>query len=107
MSTALAIFSPVGRIDGTNAAAVEAELKSILESEGPNLILDLSGVDYLSSAGLRVVLVAAKSTRVSGGKLVLAGPRPAISEILAMSGFDRIIEIAPDVEAAKAVLSKP
>jgi anti-anti-sigma factor len=106
MSTAPAIFSPVGRIDGTNAAAAEAELKSILESDGPNLILDLSGVDYLSSAGLRVVLVAAKSTRASGGKLVLAGPRPAISEILAMSGFDRIIETAPDVEAAKAMFSK-
>jgi anti-anti-sigma factor len=105
MSTAPAIFSPAGRIDGTNAAAAEAELKSILESEGPNLILDLSGVDYLSSAGLRVVLVAAKSTRASGGKLVLAGPRPAISEILAMSGFDRIIETTASVELAKALFN--
>ena len=105
MSTAPAIFSPAGSIDGTNAAAAEAELKSILESEGPNLILDLSGVDYLSSAGLRVVLVAAKSTRASGGKLVLAGPRPAISEILAMSGFDRIIETTASVELAKALFN--
>jgi anti-anti-sigma factor len=54
-----------------------------------------------------VVLVAAKSTRASGGKLVLAGPRPAISEILAMSGFNRIIETAPDVEAANALFGKP
>jgi anti-anti-sigma factor len=107
MSTAPAIFSPVGRIDGTNAGAAEVELKAVLESAGPNLIMDLSGVDYLSSAGLRVVLVAAKSTRASGGKLVLAGPRPAISEILAMSGFNRIIETAPDVEAATALFGKP
>lgn len=106
MSTAPAIFSPVGRIDGTNAGAAEAELKSILDSAGPNLILDLSGVDYLSSAGLRVVLVAAKSTRASGGKLVLAGPRPAISEILTMSGFERIIETVADVETAKARFNK-
>jgi anti-anti-sigma factor len=83
------------------------ELKAVLDSAGPNLIMDLSGVDYLSSAGLRVVLVAAKSTRASGGKLVLAGPRPAISEILAMSGFNRIIETAPDVEAANALFGKP
>ena len=107
MSTAPAIFSPVGRIDGTNASAAEVELKAVLESAGPNLIMDLSGVDYLSSAGLRVVLVAAKSTRASGGKLVLAGPRPAISEILAMSGFNRIIETAPDVEAATSLFGKP
>jgi len=107
MSTAPAIFSPVGRIDGTNAGATEVELKAVLDSAGPNLIMDLSGVDYLSSAGLRVVLVAAKSTRASGGKLVLAGPRPAISEILAMSGFNRIIETAPDVEAATALFGKP
>jgi len=107
MSTAPAIFSHVGRIDGTNAGAAEVELKAVLESAGPNLIMDLSGVDYLSSAGLRVVLVAAKSTRASGGKLVLAGPRPAISEILAMSGFNRIIETAPDVEAATALFGKP
>jgi anti-anti-sigma factor len=107
MSTAPAIFSPVGRIDGTNAGATEAELKAVLDSAGPNLIMDLSGVDYLSSAGLRVVLVAAKSTRASGGKLVLAGPRPAIAEILAMSGFNRIIETAPDVEAANALFGEP
>ena len=107
MSTAPAIFSPVGRIDGANAGAAEVELKAVLESAGPNLIMDLSGVDYLSSAGLRVVLVAAKSTRASGGKLVLAGPRPAISEILAMSGFNRIIETAPDVGAATALFGKP
>lgn len=106
MSTVPSIFSPLGRIDGTNAGVVESELKTILEASGPNLIFDLSGIEYLSSAGLRVVLVAAKSTRATGGKLVLAGPRPAISEILKMSGFDRILETVADTEAAKALFSQ-
>lgn len=106
MSTVPVVFSPTGRIDGTNANAVEAELKAMLEASGPNLILDLSGISYLSSAGLRVVLVAAKSTRASGGKLVLAGPRPAISEIFKMSGFDRILETVSDTEAARALFSQ-
>jgi len=106
MSTVPVVFAPIGRIDGTNANVVEAELKSLLEASGPNLILDLSGINYLSSAGLRVVLVAAKSTRASGGKMVLAGPRPAISEIFKMSGFDRILETVADTEAAKALFSQ-
>lgn len=106
MSTVPVVFAPTGRIDGTNANAVEAELKAILEASGPNLILDLSGISYLSSAGLRVVLVAAKSTRASGGKVVLAGPRPAISEIFKMSGFDRILETVSDAEAARALFSQ-
>jgi anti-anti-sigma factor len=102
MSTPPALFSPRGGIEGTNAAAAESDLKALLAESGPNLVFDLAGIDYLSSAGLRVVLVAAKSSRAGGGKTVLAGARPAVQEILKMSGFDRIVESAPTVEEARA-----
>jgi anti-anti-sigma factor len=106
MSTpSTAVFSPRGRIDGTNAAAAESDLRALLSESGPNLVFDLGGIDYLSSAGLRVVLVAAKTCRAAGGKTVLAGARPAVQEILRMSGFDRIVESAPTVEQARALIA--
>jgi len=101
MSSTPAVYSPKGRIDGTNAGGAEADIKAMIEAGSTSLVLDLSGVDYMSSAGLRVVLVAAKSTRAAGGKTVIAGARPAILEILKMSGFDRVIEITPDLEQAQ------
>jgi anti-anti-sigma factor len=53
----------------------------------------LSGLDYVSSAGLRVLLVAAKAAKGKGGKVVLSSPKPAILEVLKISGFDKILEV--------------
>jgi anti-anti-sigma factor len=101
MNSTPAVYSPKGRIDGTNAGGAEGDIKALIEAGNISLVLDLSDVDYMSSAGLRVVLIAAKSTRAAGGKTVIAGARPAILEILKMSGFDRVIEIMPDLEQAQ------
>ncbi len=105
MSSSPAVFSPRGRIDGTNAAAAESDLRALLAEAGPNLVFDLSAIEYLSSAGLRVVLVAAKTTRSAGGKTILVGARPAVQEILKMSGFDRVIESAATIEQARGLLA--
>ena len=94
------VFSPKGRIDGTNAAATEKELLAFLDSGEPRIVIDLGAVDYLSSAGLRVLLVAAKAARARAGKVVLAAPRPPVLEVLTMSGFDRIMSLEVDVASA-------
>ena len=99
-----AVFSPTGRIDGTNASGVERALVALMDSTGPDLVFNLASVDYLSSAGLRVVLVAAKKARAAGGRTVLCGATPAVHEVLKMSGFDRILEIAPTLDEARARL---
>lgn len=101
MNSNPAVYSPIGRIDGTNASGAERDIKALLEAGHINLLLDLTRVDYLSSAGLRVVLIAAKGTRAAGGKTVLAGASAAILDILKMSGFDRVIEISTDLEQAR------
>jgi anti-anti-sigma factor len=98
------VFSPKGRLDGTNAAATEKELMAFLESGEPNVVIDLGAVDYMSSAGLRVLLVAAKAARARAGKVVLAAPRPSVNEVLTMSGFDRIMTLEPDLVAASRAL---
>jgi len=105
MSEAHGVYAPQGRIDGSNAAAAERELLAMLERSGPSVVIDLSGLDYLSSAGLRVLLVAAKTARASGGKAVLAGPRPAVAEVLRMSGFDKIMGIAANRESALTAIA--
>jgi anti-anti-sigma factor len=55
--------------------------------------VDLSKLDYVSSAGLRVFLSAAKAAKAKGGKLTLLSPKPAVMEVLQISGFDRILDI--------------
>jgi anti-anti-sigma factor len=55
--------------------------------------IDLSELDYVSSAGLRVLLVAAKAAKAKGGKVTLLSPKPATVEVLKISGFDKIIPI--------------
>ena len=88
-----ASYTPVGRLDGSNAAAAEKELLGLLADSGPNLSVDLSKLDYVSSAGLRVFLAAAKAAKGKGGKVTLLSPKPAVLEVLQISGFDRILEI--------------
>lgn len=97
------VFAPTGRIDGTNAPAVEKDILAQL-GDHKSLVVDLAAIDYISSAGLRVLLVAAKTARQRGGQLLLVAPKPAIVEILKISGFDKILPIHPTMDAAVAAL---
>jgi anti-anti-sigma factor len=85
-------YAPAGRLDGSNAPAAEKELIALVESSG-SVDVNLAGLEYVSSAGLRVFLAAAKAAKGKGGKLVLVSPKPAVLEVLQISGFDRILEI--------------
>jgi anti-anti-sigma factor len=105
MTTLPCLYTPKGRIDATNAAAAESEVLAVLDRSGPSVVIEMSKVAYLSSAGLRVLLVAAKSARSRGGKAIVVAPQAAVMEVLAMSGFDKIIPIADTLETAGAMLS--
>ncbi len=88
-------FTLSGRLDGTTSASTEKDLLALLTDEVNTVDIDISKLDYVSSAGLRILLVAAKAAKAKGGKIVLHGPKPAILEVFKISGFDRIIAIAP------------
>ena len=101
---------PVGRIDQTGAAALEQALSPLLAPPTTGkgaVVLDFSGVDYISSVGLRVLMIASKEMRGHGGRIVLAAPQPVVAEILAISRFDRVLEVAPSVRRALEWLSGP
>jgi anti-anti-sigma factor len=105
MTNSTCTYTPYGRIDATNAAQCEAELLAMIDQSGPSVLLDLSHLSYVSSAGLRVMLLGAKRSKTAGGKAVIVGAQAAVAEVLRMSGFDRIIPLAEDAAAAQALFS--
>ncbi|WP_293676376.1 STAS domain-containing protein [uncultured Phenylobacterium sp.] len=97
------VVTAAGRLDSNTAAVLEAVLPARAQAT-PKLVLDLSGVPYVSSAGLRILLMGAKAARAAGHKLVLAGLSPSVREVFDISGFTSIFAIEPDVDAALAGL---
>lgn len=93
-----------GRIDGTNARQVQTDLESALEDDDRQLLLDFADLSYISSAGLRVVLLVARQLDQKGGQLAVCNLSESISEIFKISGFDKIINVHADRPAALADL---
>ena len=80
-----------GRLDTTTAPQLEAELKASLQGIA-ELTFDLSAMEYISSAGLRVLLSAQKTMNAQG-KMSVTGVREAVMEIFRATGFDSILNI--------------
>ena len=94
-----------GRLDAATASETDRRLASFVSAGARRIVLNLSGVDYVSSAGLRVLLAAAKRLQQAQGKLVLADPTPQTRQILDMAGFSALIPVFDTAEAAVASLS--
>lgn len=94
------IFSPAGRLDSNNSAAFEKEILAALDAGENQILLDFSDLAYISSAGLRVVLLTAKKTKASSGKLVLCNLNESINEVFIVSGFNSILDIQANQETA-------
>ena len=85
---------PIGRIDSSNAPSFERLINNHIDDGESNIIIDFSRLSFISSSGMRVLLIAAKSLRgIADGKLVLFGMRNSIREIFSISGFDAIIPV--------------
>lgn len=97
-----AVLIPVARVDSATAKAFEGRVLQAVNSGAPKIVVDFCELDYISSAGLRVVLVGAKMTRAPR-RFVLCGMKPHIREVFDVSGFAKILNIQPDRAAALAV----
>lgn len=93
-----------GRLDSGAAPSAEAGFAAILGGAAPRLAIDMTGLDYISSAGLRVLLVLAKKVQQSQGKVALFGLVPTVREVFSISGFDTIFSIQSDTAAAIAAV---
>lgn len=96
------VLVPVARVDSATAKAFEGKVLQVVNSGSAKIVVDFSELDYISSAGLRVVLVGAKMTRAPR-KFVLCGMKPHIREVFDVSGFAKILNIQADRAAALAV----
>lgn len=89
-----------GRVDSTNANKLGDALNEQIDAGRVQMVLDLSGVEYMSSAGLREIVAAAKKVRNTNGDLRLASLSPRVKEVLDLAGLDMIFKIFPtQVEA--------
>jgi anti-anti-sigma factor len=94
-----------GRIDHFNAPAFAQALQphvAACRSGGAPLVFDLAGLEYISSAGLRVFMLAAKQAAPAGGRIALAAPQPVVREIIEISRFDLVFPLHASVEEAVA-----
>ena len=98
----VSIVKLAGRLDSSTAQPAEENFAQMLGSGAPRLAIDMSRLEYISSAGLRVLLVVAKKVQQAKGKMVLFGLVPNVREVFAVSGFDKIFAIQADADAAVA-----
>lgn len=101
---AVVALAPTGRLDSNTSKAFEDQLLPVVEGGPARVVVDLSGLQYVSSAGLRVFLLAAKRAKASGGRLALAGMSDQIREVFDISGFSAIFAIYRTREEAVAGL---
>jgi stage II sporulation protein AA (anti-sigma F factor antagonist) len=81
------VIAPVGRVDSVSSGELEKVVLSRIDAGARRLVLDLAGVEYISSAGLRVLLIAAKRLKEPPAALVLCGIGPGVRTVLELAGF--------------------
>ena len=102
------MISAGGRVDHASAEQFKAGLWPFLAAcsrDGDKLVLDLSGLEYISSAGLRVLMLAAREVKAQDGTLVVCGLQPVVREIFEISRFNLVLEVFPTLREALAKLS--
>lgn len=98
-----------GRVDHANADQFKSQLWPLLASTGAageKILLNLSGLEYISSAGLRVLMLAARELKARQGTLVVCQPQAVVKEIFEISRFNVVLRVYPDLKAALAELSE-
>ena len=99
---ALVIVSPTGRVDGYTAPELEKCFSGIVERGDNRILLDCADMVYISSAGLRSVLVGSRKCQQAGGKLAICTLQPDCRSVMEASGFVTIIPCYDSREAALA-----
>ncbi len=94
-----------GRLDADSSPEAEKVVKEALEGQTTRVLFNLDALEYLSSAGLRVLLSVAKEMRRREGKIVLCSLNEFVKEIFEVSGFQSLIPITDTVESGIEVLS--
>ncbi|HVF35117.1 MAG TPA: anti-sigma factor antagonist [Candidatus Saccharimonadia bacterium] len=96
---AVFVLGPVGRLDTDSAADLELALQDLLATNATHFVVDLAQINYVSSAGLRVLLMLAKSVDKKGS-LRVAGLNPQVQQVFDIAGFTKLFAMYADRDAA-------
>ena len=100
------VLAAAGRLDRDASAAFQVRLVGLVDVLGGGKVaLDFARLDYVSSVGLRALMVAAKKSRASGRKIAVAALTPVVREIFEISRFNFVIPVFADLRAALASMS--
>lgn len=94
-----------GRMDIMGAQEIDLKFTGMTAAPRKSIIVDISGVDFLASIGIRTLLVNAKAVNNRGGRLVILNPDANIEKILLTAGIDVLIPIFKDLELATAAVN--
>ena len=88
-----------GSLDAQSEKEFQDNVIESVQSGEKSILLDFSNVAYVSSAGLRAILIIAKQQKESGGRLAACGLQESVAEIFSVSGFDAIVDVYSDLES--------
>lgn len=94
-----------GHLDGNTSPKAQEVIMPLL-GQGVKIVIDMSECNYVSSAGLRLLLVIAKTLKSKVGKGVIAGLLPEVKEVMEMTGFDRMYDNFPSIDDAIKALNE-
>ena len=94
------ILALSGKLDATSAKTFEDKILRLINSGAQRLVVDLSQLEYVSSSGLRVFLLAAKRLQATDGKIVLCGLQDHVRQVFDLAGFSSILSIYGSREEA-------
>ena len=89
-----------GRLDIAGTQAIDLKFTANTSAQRKSVIVDLSGVDFIASIGIRMLVTNAKALNTTGHKMVLLQPQQKVEDMLKSTGIDTIIPIANDLDAA-------
>lgn len=98
------VLAPVGRLDSESSELLESAVVRHLDGGATKLAIDFLAVDYISSAGLRVVLMAAQRLKAASGSLVLCSLQQSVRLVFELAGLLPLFAVEPDRAAALARL---
>jgi anti-sigma B factor antagonist/stage II sporulation protein AA (anti-sigma F factor antagonist) len=93
-----------GSMDADNAHELDKAIEARIEAGNLEMVLDLGGLEYISSAGLRVIMKSAKKLEVRQGSIIIVGLRGVVEEVFKVSGFYSLFRTYPSVDEALSAI---
>jgi anti-anti-sigma factor len=100
----VSVVTARGRLDGAASGTFADRVQELIVADRPKLLVDFAGIDFVTSAGLRVVLTLLKRVKSLNGVFALCGVQAPVREVLDITGFAGMIDIYPAREPALAAL---